>query len=89
MIRRKEVIQIKKDFSKVNRMLNTIVGCCVGVFVVHGLYVFSDYRKHPDLYAMQSAPWYSSILTYGIFTAVMVVLALIIKGLITHKKSKN
>ncbi len=72
-----------------NRMLNTIVGCCVGVFVGHGLYVFSDYRKHPDLYAMQSAPWYLSILTYGIFTAVMVVLALIIKGMIAYKKSKN
>lgn len=68
-----------------NRILNTITGACVGVFIGHGIYVFGDFKAHPDLYAMQSAPWYTSILLYGIVTVVVLVLAIIIKLIIRQK----
>ena len=68
-----------------NRILNTIMGAFVGVFIGHGIYVFWDFKAHPDLYAMQSAPWYTSILLYGIATAVVLVLAIIIKLIIRQK----
>ena len=80
---------MKKGTNRVNQILNTVIFCSVGIFIGHSLTVFMDYRKYHDLYAMQSAPWYSSILTYGIFTAVIVVIALMIKGVIGHKKLKK
>ena len=86
---RKEAIIMKKGANRVNQILNTIICCSVGIFIGHGLTVFTDYRKYHDLYTMQSAPWYSSILTYGIFTAVIVAIALMIKAVIAHKKPKN
>lgn len=68
--------------KKINRILNIIIGSFIGVFVGHGIYVFWDYKTHPDLYAMQSAPWYTSILVYGLFTIVVLIVGIIIKLII-------
>ncbi len=68
-----------------NRILNTIIGAFIGVFIGHGIYVLWDFKTHPDLYAMQSAPWYTSILLYGILTAIVLVIAIIIKLFIRQK----
>ena len=68
-----------------NRILNTIIGAFIGVFIGHGIYVLWDFKTHPDLYAMQSAPWYTSILLYGIVTAIVLVIAIIIKLIIRQK----
>ncbi len=68
-----------------NWILNIIIGTAVGVFIGHGIYVFWDYKVHPDLYAVQSAPWYTSILAAGIETAVVLVIAIIIKLIIRQK----
>ncbi len=73
--------------KKLNRILNIIIGSSIGVFIGHGIYVFYDYKTHPDLYAMQSAPWYTSIWVYGIFTMAVLIVAIAIK-LIIRKKIK-
>lgn len=74
--------------KKLNRLLNTIMGAFVGVFIGHGLYVYWDFKAHPDLYAMQSAPWYTSILLYGAVTAAILLAALVVK-LIIRQKAKR
>ena len=68
--------------KKINRILNIIIGSFIGVFIGHGIYVFWDYKTHPGLYAMQSAPWYTSILVYGLFTIVVLIVGIIIKLII-------
>ena len=68
-----------------NWILNIIIGAVVGVFIGHGIYVFWDYKVHPNLYAVRSAPWYTSILFAGIETAVVLVIAIIIKLIIRQK----
>lgn len=72
-------------WKKVDNILTIIIGSVIGVFIGHGIYAFWDYRKYPDLYAMQSAPWYTSIFVYGIFTIVVSVVAIIIKRMIRSK----
>jgi uncharacterized membrane protein len=59
----------------------------VGAFIGTCLYKWYDYKKYPDLYAMQSAPWYLSIEINAIFTLVFVVVILIIM-LVVKKKMK-
>lgn len=72
-------------WKKVNNILTIIMGSSIGVFIGHSIYLFWDYRKYPDLYAMQSAPWYTSIFVYGIFTIIVLIVAIIIKRMIRSK----
>lgn len=71
--------------KKVNNFLNIIIGAFVGVFIGHGVYVFWDYKTHPEIYVSYSAPWYTSILVYGIFTVVVVLIAFVIKWFIRKR----
>ena len=73
--------------KKLNSFLNIIIGSFVGVFIGRGIYVFWDYKTHPGLYAMQSAPWYTSIVVNGIVTLILLAVVIIAK-LIIRKKIK-
>ena len=75
--------------KRINSILNIIIGSCIGVFIGHGIYVFWDYKTHPGLYAMQSAPWYTSILAYGLFMIVALIAAIIIKLIIQHRLKRQ
>ena len=48
-----------------------------------------DYKAHPGLYAMRSAPWYTSILLYGLVTAAVLAAAVIAKLIIRRKLKKQ
>lgn len=61
----------------------------MGVFAGHTIYIWSSYKAYPDLYAMQSAPWYTGILLHGLFTTAVLAASMIIKLIIRNKlKSK-
>lgn len=75
--------------EKINRILNIIMGSCIGVFIGHGAYVFWDCKAHPELYAMQSAPWYSSILIYGTVTIVVLITAGLAKGMLRRRGNRK
>lgn len=75
--------------EKMNHILNIIIGASVGVFIGHGIYVYWDFKTHPDLYAEWSAPWYTSILMYGVFTIAVLLVCFVIKAIIKHKQKKN
>lgn len=70
---------------KINSALNIVIGSFTGVFVGHGIYVLWDYKTHPDLYAMWSAPWYTGILVHGAVTVVILAMAIIVKLIIRRK----
>lgn len=66
------------------KIINIIMGTFVGVFIGHGAYVVWNYKTHPELYAMQSAPWYTSILVYGVFTLVVLIIGVLLKIFLKH-----
>lgn len=74
--------------KRLNQIINITIGSFAGVFIGHGIYVFWDYMTHPDLYAMQSAPWYTSIFVYGIVMLIFLAVAVIAK-MIIQKKMKQ
>ena len=51
-------------------ILNAAFWCFIGVFLGVSLYTCWDYHARPGLYALTSAPWYTSIVMYGILTAI-------------------
>jgi ABC-type antimicrobial peptide transport system permease subunit len=72
--------------KRLNIILNTIMGAFIGVFIGCGIYVIWDFKTHPELYAVQSAPWYTSILVYGAFTIVVLLVCIVIKAIIKSKQ---
>ena len=60
--------------NKLNSILNIIMGSVVGVFIGYSVYSVWDYKTHPGLYAMQSAPWYTTLLIYGGYAAAVLIL---------------
>ena len=75
--------------KKLNNILNIMIGSFVGLFLGHGSYVLWDFKPHPELYAMQSAPWYTSILVYGAVTFVVLLICIVIKAVIKHKQKST
>ncbi len=71
--------------KKLNEILNILISSLIGAFAGHVIYVCLDYRTHPGLYDMQSAPWYTGILYYAIFTIVPLIIAIIIKLFLFRK----
>ncbi|NLP46917.1 MAG: hypothetical protein GX347_07770 [Epulopiscium sp.] len=71
--------------KRLNIILNSIIGSFIGVFIGYSIYRYFDYANHPDLYEIQSAPWYTSIQIYGLVVVLIVFIAIIIKFLIKKK----
>ena len=74
-----------KRMKKLYNVLKIMVWCFIGVFIGSSIYRYYDYTTHPALYAWQSAPWYLSIGIWGIFTAVLVAVILIVMVIIKKK----
>ena len=72
--------------KKLNTIVNTIIGAFVSAFIGHGIYVVWNFKTYPELYAMQSAPWYTSILVYGAFTIVVLLICFVIKAISKRKQ---
>ncbi len=75
--------------EKLNRFLNYVFWSFVGVFIGFSIYDLWDYKAHPDLYAMQSAPWYTDILVRGTIVAVILAAFIIAKLIIRNKLRKG
>ena len=65
--------------KKLNGVLNILIISLIGAFAGHAIYACLDYRIHPQVYAMQPAPWYTGILYYGIYTIVPLIIAIIMR----------
>ena len=71
--------------EKVYRILKTALWCIVGVFIGRSLYTCYEYKTYPELYAMQSAPWYYGILMNGVLIVVVVAGILIVMALLKKR----
>ena len=74
--------------KKLNHITNIIMGSVVGVFLGYGAYSVWDYKTHPGLYAIRSAPWYTGVLMFGVFAGVVLLFGILLKWMI-RKVSKK
>ncbi|MCU0080195.1 hypothetical protein [Extibacter muris] len=64
--------------KKINSFINILMGGFIGAFIGGSIFRYLDYKNHPELFAMQSAPWYTGIQISGIvFWIVFIVVAVI------------
>ncbi len=69
--------------------LKLFLGCSIGVFLGRGIYLYFDFKACPDLYTMQSAPWYADLEIQGIVTAVLAAVLLAAMWLVRKKINKK
>lgn len=68
--------------KKLNQLLTIIIGSVMGAFAGRCLYIAWNYKTRPEFYAMQSAPWHTSILVDGAFTLAVLLICIVIKVII-------
>lgn len=71
--------------KRLNQILNIVIGANLGVFAGNALFLYFDWRAHPELYAMNSTPWYAGLVVYGVVAAVAILISLVIKAIIRPK----
>ena len=71
--------------KKLYQILRTAILCVVGVFAGTSVYQYIDYRQRPGLYALTSAPWYTSLQIGAVFTAAVVLIPLIAMRIVKRK----
>lgn len=69
--------------------LKLFLGCSIGVFLGRCIYLYFDFKAHPDLYAMQSAPWYQPLKVQGLVTAGIAVIVLAAMWLVRKNINKK
>ncbi len=72
--------------NKFNNLLNIVMGSSVGVFIGQSLFRYIDYRNNSQRYVMQSVPWYSSIIIYGIVTMSILLISFLLKIFLAKRK---
>ena len=81
------------DFEKIKKVkyefkyYNSFTYWCF--YRAFNIQIYFDYKKHPDLYEIQSAPWYMSIQIYGLGAGIVIFIAIILKFLIKKKLKNN
>ena len=74
--------------KKLNTFLNILMGSFFGVFIGCTISNYRDYRANPEIYMVNSAPWYYFGALQGlILFLVIVIICVITKLLIKHRKN--
>ena len=61
------------------------IGACLG----HMFAIYNNYLRHPDLYAMYSAPWYVNLILTVVFTGIGVVITGIVYFILGYIAKKH
>lgn len=71
--------------KKVNSSLTFFMWFCLWSNLGRLVWTYYDFRAHPNLYAMRSAPWYLSCVLYALITLVLLIPVVIAKLIIRRK----
>ena len=74
--------------KKINSFINILIGGFIGAFIGGSIFRYLDYKNHPELFAMQSAPWYTGIQISGIALIVVLIICVLIKIIIRKKMNR-
>lgn len=74
--------------NKINNFINIIIGSSIGIFIGTSIFDYWHYKNNIDLYAMQSAPWYTSIKLAFILLLVVLGICIVTKAIIKKKFNK-
>lgn len=68
--------------KKMDQFLHTLFWVAPGMFAGIALYEYIDYKAHPGLYAMWSAPWHVGLLPPGVVCLMVMAAAWVLRRVI-------
>lgn len=80
--------EVKKMLKTINSFINILIGGFIGAFIGGSIFRYLDYKNHPELFVMQSAPWYTGIQISGIALIVVLIICVLIKIIIRKKMNR-
>lgn len=72
--------------KKLNQFLNILLSILLGIFIGNCIFTVMDHQMNPAAYAAQSAPWYTGLLTQGLFVLAAVVIFMTVKIVCGQKR---
>lgn len=64
--------------EKVQKAAKILMGAAVGIFIGRSLWLWQDVNAHPELYAANSAPWYTPLILEGAVTAAVILVGALV-----------
>lgn len=89
LVFRKDKIAPTKKWVTVKKILNIAIFVSIGALFGHVLWVFVDYKIHPEIYAANSAPWYTTILVALAFWGIVILIEAAVLLFVCHKLSQG
>lgn len=66
-------------------ILRAIIVASIVLFIGAFIYRYTDYKQHPDIYMINSAPWYVGLQIQGVLTLLIDAVCLIILVVMRRK----
>ena len=73
----------------VKKILNVIMGLCLGYYVGHCIFVLWNHYRHPEYYGMKSAPWYTSLWVDGLIILIVLLICTMAKIVLNHIEKRK
>ncbi len=68
--------------KQISKALDITTLTLTAVFFSYAIYLYYNFKTHPEIYAMQSAPWYTQLLLWGMIFAAFLIGVVIAKVVI-------
>ena len=69
---------------RMKKILDVVMRVWLGYYVGHCIFVCWNHYKHPEFYAIQSAPWYTSLWVDGIAVLAVVLACTLVKFILSY-----
>lgn len=74
---------------RIYNVLKSLMIASGGLFLGEVLFDYLNYRLHPEAFEMASIPWYTSVISSGIFAGTVIIACFIARLVIGHELGKK
>lgn len=67
-------------------VIRAVIIASIVILIGSCIYQYTDYKQHPEIYMLNSAPWYTGLLIQGAFTLLIIIVCAIALLIIGRKK---
>ena len=67
-------------------VIRAVIIASIVILIGSCIYQYTDYKQHPEIYMLNSAPWYTGLLIQGAFTLLIIIVCAVVLVVTGRKK---
>ena len=67
-------------------VIRAVIIASIVILIGSCIYQYTDYKQHPEIYMLNSAPWYTGLLIQGAFTLLIIIVCVVVLVVTGRKK---